>query len=208
MSADVSLALIKSFVSSPSNVFFCSARYDTNRSYRRGACRSKSTIPGSISRINRSLMIMTIDSISSPHRRVRLHLADSQRKTNVSFVLDFFTREGERFMREDPLLPFSNSILTDITHNQDQSWSHEQAPGSPGCSTTTFFMAKSSTPDEMLNALLTGKGDGMSSKENQQQTSLRTLTAGWNEQSLMSKKSVSGLNLRQQKDSPFHEVPH
>jgi len=72
------------------------------------------------------------------------------------FCLDFFAREGERFIREDPLLPFSNSILTDITQNQDQSWSNEQTIGSPGCSTTTFFMAKSSTPDEMLNALLTG----------------------------------------------------
>lgn len=71
--------------------------------------------------------------------------------------LDFFVREGERFIREDPLLPFSNSILTDITQNQDQSWSNEQNIGSPGCSTTTFFMAKSSTPDEMLNALLSGK---------------------------------------------------
>jgi hypothetical protein len=60
-------------------------------------------------------------------------------------------------MREDPLLPFSNSILTDITQNQDQSWSNETNTGSPGCSTTTFFMAKSSTPDEMLNALLSGK---------------------------------------------------
>jgi hypothetical protein len=75
----------------------------------------------------------------------------------VYFFLDFFAREGERFIREDPLLPFSNSILTDITQNQDQSWSNEQPTGSPGCSTTTFFMAKSSTPDEMLNALLAGK---------------------------------------------------
>jgi len=73
------------------------------------------------------------------------------------FVLDFFAREGERFIREDPLLPFSNSILTDITQNQDQSWSNEQNPDSPGCSTTTFFMAKSSTPEEMLNALLSGE---------------------------------------------------
>ena len=72
-------------------------------------------------------------------------------------LLDFFAREGERFIREDPLLPFSNSILTDITQTQDQSWSNEQNIGSPGCSTTTFFMAKSSTPDEMLNALLSGK---------------------------------------------------
>ncbi len=75
----------------------------------------------------------------------------------VPFFLDFFAREGERFVREDPLLPFSNSILTDITQNHDQSWSNEQNTGSPGCSTTTFFMAKSSTPDEMLNALLGGK---------------------------------------------------
>jgi hypothetical protein len=59
-------------------------------------------------------------------------------------------------MREDPLLPFSNSILTDITQNQDQSWSNDRDSESPGCSTTTFFMAKSSTPDEMLNALLGG----------------------------------------------------
>ncbi|CAF1014891.1 unnamed protein product [Adineta steineri] len=120
---------------------------------------------------------------------------------------DFFTREGERFMREDPFLPFSNSILTDITQNQDQSWSSEQNPGSPGCSTTTFFMAKSSAPDEMLNALLAGKTDGMTLKENQQPTSLRNIVNGWNESSssLMNKKSTSGLNLRQQKGSPFNE---
>ena len=85
-----------------------------------------------------------------------------KRETNLDgsrcvFVPDFFTREGERFMREDPLLPFSNSILTDITQTQDQSWTHESNANSPGCSTTTFFMAKSSTPDEMLNALLGGK---------------------------------------------------
>jgi hypothetical protein len=137
------------------------------------------------------------------------------------FFLDFFAREGERFIREDPLLPFSNSILTDITQNQDQSWSNEQTLGSPGCSTTTFFMAKSSTPDEMLNALLTGtfistikirlfflegKTDGITNKENQQSASLRTMINGWNEPSLLNKKSTSGLNLRQQKDSPFNEV--
>jgi hypothetical protein len=79
------------------------------------------------------------------------------RQSKTSDVnLDFFTREGERFIREDPLLPFTNSILTDITQNQDQSWCNEQEIESPGCSTTTFFMAKSSTPDEMLNALLSG----------------------------------------------------
>lgn len=60
-------------------------------------------------------------------------------------------------MREDSMLPFSNSVLTDITENQDQSWSNDLNAGSPGCSTTTFFMAKSSTPDEMLDALLAGK---------------------------------------------------
>lgn len=76
---------------------------------------------------------------------------------HVLCLIDFFAREGERFIREDPLLPFSNSILTDITQNQDQSWSNEHNIGSPGCSTTTFFMAKSSTPDEMLNALLAGE---------------------------------------------------
>lgn len=119
---------------------------------------------------------------------------------------DFFAREGERFIREDPFLPFSNSALTDITQTEDQSWTNEQNIGSPGCSTTTFFMAKSSTPDEMLNALLSGKTDGIPSKENQQPTCLRNLsTNGWNESSLMNKKSVSGLNLRQQKDSPFNE---
>ncbi|CAF1134128.1 unnamed protein product [Adineta ricciae] len=118
---------------------------------------------------------------------------------------DFFIREGERFVREDPLVPFSNSILTDITQNQDQSWSNDHNPGSPGCSTTTFFMAKSSTPDEMLNALLTGKTDGITTKENQQPTSSRNLVQGWNELNLMNKKSISGLNLRQQKDSPFTE---
>ncbi|CAF2524011.1 unnamed protein product [Rotaria sp. Silwood2] len=119
---------------------------------------------------------------------------------------DFFTREGERFIREDPMLPFSNSILTDITQNQDQSWSNELNPGSPGCSTTTFFMAKSSTPDEMLNALLAGKTDDIATKENQQPRSLRNIVTGWNEPSLLNKKSTSGLNLRQQKDSPFNEV--
>jgi hypothetical protein len=82
-------------------------------------------------------------------------------------------------------------------------------------------MAKSSTPDEMLNALLTGiyhfynqntsiflegKTDGITNKENQQSTSLRTVINGWNEPSLFNKKSTSGLNLRQQKDSPFNEV--
>lgn len=146
------------------------------------------------------------------------------RKTFDRFCpIDFFAREGERFIREDPLLPFSNSILTDITQNQDQSWSNEHNIGSPGCSTTTFFMAKSSTPDEMLNALLggefirrfsrlflvivlLGKSDGIINKENQQSTSLRHLVNGWNEPSLINKKSTSGLNLRQQKDSPFNEV--
>ncbi|CAF1373004.1 unnamed protein product [Rotaria sordida] len=118
---------------------------------------------------------------------------------------DFFTREGERFMREDRMLPFSNSILTDITQNQDQSWSNELNPDSPGCSTTTFFMAKSSTPDEMLNALLAGKTDEIATKENQQPRSLRNIVTGWNEPSLLNKKSHSGLNLRQQKDSPFNE---
>lgn len=29
---------------------------------------------------------------------------------------------------------------------------------------------------------------------------------GWNESSLINKKSTSGINLRQQKDSPFNEV--
>ena len=137
--------------------------------------------------------------------------------------LDFFTREGERFIREDPLLPFTNSILTDITQNQDQSWCNEQEIESAGCSTTTFFMAKSSTPDEMLNALLSGnmlaeekstfdaaillgKPDGMAMKENQSINSSRALLHGWNEFSSMTKKSTSGLNLRQQKNSPFNEV--
>jgi hypothetical protein len=71
--------------------------------------------------------------------------------------LDFFNREGERFMREDPMVPFSSSVLTDITQNADQSWAQEQELDVPACSTTTFFMAKSSTPDEMLNALLIGR---------------------------------------------------
>jgi hypothetical protein len=87
-------------------------------------------------------------------------------------------------------------------------------------------MAKSSTPDEMLNALLAGKlisreiksrflkicffvegqTDGITTKENQQPTSLRNFVNGWNEPSLHIKKSSSGLNLRQHKDSPFNEV--
>jgi hypothetical protein len=46
----------------------------------------------------------------------------------------------------------------------------------------------------------------MFTKENQQPTSLRNLVNGWNEPALHSKKSTSGLNLRQQKDSPFNEV--
>ncbi|CAF0915356.1 unnamed protein product [Rotaria sp. Silwood1] len=118
---------------------------------------------------------------------------------------DFFTREGERFIREDPMLPFSISILTDITQNQDQSWSNELNSDSPG-STTTFFMAKSSKPDEMLDALLAGKTDGIATKENQQPRSLRNMVNEWTESSLLNKKSTSGLNLRQQKDSPFNEV--
>ena len=77
----------------------------------------------------------------------------------IIFIVDFFACEGERFMREDPFLPFSTSALTDITQTEDQSWTNEQNIGSPGCSTTTFFMAKSSTPDEMLNAILSGKDD-------------------------------------------------
>lgn len=84
-------------------------------------------------------------------------------------------------------------------------------------------MAKSSTPDEMLNALLSGemlvgenstfdaaillgKPDGMAMKENQSINSSRALLHGWNEFSSMTKKSTSGLNLRQQKNSPFDEV--
>ena len=51
-----------------------------------------------------------------------------------------------------------------------------------------------------------GKTDGITNKENQQPTSLRNLVNGWNEPSLLNKKSTSGLNLRQQKDSPFNEV--
>ena len=43
-------------------------------------------------------------------------------------------------------------------------------------------------------------------KENQQPTSLRNMINGWNEPSLLTKKSTSGLNLRQHKDSPFNEV--
>ncbi|CAF1528354.1 unnamed protein product, partial [Rotaria sordida] len=131
---------------------------------------------------------------------------DSDERFNFkSTSEDFFTREGERFMREDPMLLISNSVLTDITQNQDQSWSNESNPDSPGCSTTTFFMAKSSTPGEMLNALLAGKTDGIATKENQQSRSLRNIVTGWNEPSLLNKKSHSGLNLRQQKDSPFNE---
>ncbi|CAM4748742.1 unnamed protein product [Rotaria magnacalcarata] len=118
---------------------------------------------------------------------------------------DFFTREGERFMREDPMLPFSNSILTDITQSQDQSWSNELNPGSPGCSTTTFFMAKSSTPDEMLDALLAGQTDGIGTKENHQPQAFRNMGTGWDEPSLFNKKSASGINLRLHKDSPFNE---
>lgn len=72
-------------------------------------------------------------------------------------LADFFTREGERFVREDPLVPFSNSVLTEITQDQNQSWSNDQEIDNPACSTTAFFMAKSSTPDEMLNVLLTGE---------------------------------------------------
>lgn len=146
---------------------------------------------------------------------------------NAVFLrVDFFNREGERFVREDPLLPFSNSVLTDITQNQDQSWLNEHETESPGGSTTTFFMAKSSTPDEMLNALLSGtnrrfpigqilhslsasgKHDALGIKENHPSTKTsRTMTNGWNEYSALSnKKSLSGLNLRQQKDSPFNEV--
>ncbi|CAF4428793.1 unnamed protein product, partial [Adineta steineri] len=47
----------------------------------------------------------------------------------------------------------------------------------------------------------------MTLKENQQPTSLRNIVNGWNESSssLMNKKSTSGLNLRQQKGSPFNE---
>ena len=72
-------------------------------------------------------------------------------------ILDFFTREGERFIRENPMSLFSNSILTDITQNQDQSWSNELNPDSLGCSITTFFQAKSSTPNEVLDALFAGE---------------------------------------------------
>jgi len=46
----------------------------------------------------------------------------------------------------------------------------------------------------------------MTTKENQQPTSLRSIVNGWNEPSLIITKSTSGLNLRQQKDSPFNEV--
>lgn len=54
--------------------------------------------------------------------------------------------------------------------------------------------------------ILLGKPDGISNKENQQSNSLRNLVNGWSEPSLLNKKSTSGLNLRQQKDSPFNEV--
>lgn len=46
----------------------------------------------------------------------------------------------------------------------------------------------------------------MATKENQQPSSLRNIVHGWNEPSLLLQKSNSGLNLRQQKDSPFTEV--
>jgi hypothetical protein len=58
----------------------------------------------------------------------------------------------------------------------------------------------------MFFFFLEGQTDGMATKENQQPTSLRNLVNGWNEPSLLIKKSSSGLNLRQQKDSPFNEV--
>jgi hypothetical protein len=55
-------------------------------------------------------------------------------------------------------------------------------------------------------AILLGKPDGMAMKDNQSINSSRTLLHGWNEFSSMNKKSTSGLNLRQQKNSPFNEV--
>ena len=58
----------------------------------------------------------------------------------------------------------------------------------------------------IINLILLGKSDGISNKENHQSNSLRNLVNGWNEPSLLNKKSTSGLNLRQQKDSPFNEV--
>ena len=58
----------------------------------------------------------------------------------------------------------------------------------------------------IIRSFLLGKSDGIINKENQQSTSLRHLVNGWNEPSLLNKKSTSGLNLRQQKNSPFNEV--
>lgn len=46
----------------------------------------------------------------------------------------------------------------------------------------------------------------MIAKENHQLKSFRNSGTGWNEPSLLTKKSASGINLRLEKDSPFNEV--
>ena len=98
-------------------------------------------------------------SILNQQQKVKLSRKIAGKINDFFFhiLLEFFMREGERFAREDPLVPLSNSILTDITQNRDQSWTSDQEPDNLACSTTTFFMAKSSTPEEMINALMSGK---------------------------------------------------